>query len=159
MGYRFVLAVLVLSLVSGCAAFDTDNTPYSGFNPDEVQIPNGLSGPYNGNYEGTMTLDSNTCAGVSDEVGAAIPLKINVVQSESLLGLTFEDETRLAGELSSESKAVFMIKTGATKHVYYLTFSEEKQIDGSCEVIEPDENGMDGDPCASYTVTMSKLGE
>ncbi len=159
MGYRFLLAVVVLTLMSSCAAFDTDNTPYAGFNPDEVVIPNGMSGPYNGKYSGTMTLDSNTCASVSDEMGAAVAIMANVVQSDQLVNIVLEGGSAAAGELSAEGKTVFMIQSGGAKHVYYLTFSDDSKMDGTCEVIEADENGQFAKSCASYTVTLAKVKE
>ncbi|MFA4873795.1 MAG: hypothetical protein WC956_04980 [bacterium] len=156
MGYRFLIVIAVLSLMAGCAAFDTDSTPYAGFNPDEVVFPTGMSGPYNGSFTGTMTLDSSTCQGVSDEVGAAVPLNVDVVQSDKIINITFEDATVSAGELSAENKAILVVQTGSTKHVYYLTFSEDSKIDGTCEVIEADADGQYVKACGSYTAALAK---
>lgn len=159
MGYRFLLAVIFLSLMAGCAAFDHGSTPYEGFDPSEVKIPNGLSGPYNGKFTGTMTPDSNTCASVSDEVGAAVPLDVQVVQKDKLINMTFSDQQMAPGELSPEGKGTFMVEISGTKHVYYLTFSEDSKIEGTSEVIEKDENGTYAKPCATYTVALSKSAE
>ena len=156
MGYRVLLAIALLALMSGCAAFDTDNTPYAGFDPNLVTLPSLAKGAYNGSFTGTMTVDSNTCAGVSDKVGDAVDAKMDVVQSDNIVNIKFEDGSVSASELSADSKATFMVQTGTTKHVYYLTFTNKTNIDGTCEVIEADENGDYAKPCANYTVSLEK---
>ncbi len=158
MGYRLLVVLCAVFLISGCAAFDHDNEPYEGFSPDEVPVfPGADLGVHNGYYSGTMTLDSNTCAGVSDEVNAAIPMSLDVIHLGTTMNITFEDSTVASGELSGDDNSIFMIQTGTTKHVYYLAFSDaEETVTGSCEVIEIDDNGQYSHPCASYTVSLLK---
>lgn len=156
MGRRLIVLALGLVLISGCAAFDTDNTPYDGFSPDLVPVLGGQAGPLSGYYIGDMTLDSNTCQGVSDEVGKAAPLVLDVLQTELGMNVTFEDASVLAGQVDDASKAVFMSQTGSSKQVYFLDFSEDAKITGAAEVIEADENGQYADPCASYSLYLEK---
>jgi hypothetical protein len=165
MGYRFLVALFAVIAIaigscsicclSGCAAFDSDNTPYVGFDPDIVPvIPGGIAGIHSGFYTGTITLDSTTCAGVEDEVGTSKDFAVDVIHVDNYINMTFEDGTVAAGELVGDG-AIFMQKDGSTEQVYYLTFSDEDEtITGSFEVIEPNGDGQYGDPCAVYTVTM-----
>ncbi len=156
MSKRLIIIVCVLMSLAGCAAFDSDNEPYVGFSPDVIPaIPGGEVGIYSGYYAGAMTLDSNSCAGVSDAVGDAIELAINVVHSANILNVAFADETAASGELTGTG-AVFMLQTGSIKHVYYLDFAVEDAVAGSCEVIEAAEDGSFGEPCASYTISLEE---
>ena len=154
MGYRFVMALVAALLLAGCAAFDHNNDPYTGFSPDEIPVLGGQAGPYSGYFSGTMTLDTNSCQAVSDAVGAAVPLTLETLQSDTTMNLTFADATVSAGALDGD-KATFMVRMGSTKHVYVLTFGDGT-ISGSCDVIESDADGQFGKPCASYTVALEK---
>lgn len=167
MGYRFlvtIFAVIAIAIGScsitclcGCAAFDSDNTPYVGFDPDIVPvIPGGVAGIHSGFYTGTITLDSNTCAGLEEEVGTVTNFAVDVVHVDNYINMTFEDGTVAAGELVGDG-AIFMQKDGSTEEVYYLSFSDEDEtVSGSLEMIEPNESGQYGDPCAVYTVMMEE---
>jgi hypothetical protein len=167
MGYRFLVAlfaVIVIAIgscfvccMSGCAAFDSDNTPYVGFDPDIVPvIPGGVAGIHSGFYTGTVTLDSNTCAGLEEEVGTSKDFAVDVIHVDNYINMTFEDGTVAAGEVEGDG-VIFMQKDGSTEEVYYLTFSDEEEtISGSLEFIEPNEDGQYADPCAVYTVTMEE---
>ncbi|MFH1830648.1 MAG: hypothetical protein ABH871_07725 [Pseudomonadota bacterium] len=157
MGYRLFVVLCAIVLIGGCAAFDHDNEPYAGFDPSEVPlIPGANVGAYNGYYSGSMTLDSNSCVGVSDEVSSEMPLALDVIHLDNTLNITFEDETLAAGELKGNA-AIFMLQSGSTKHVYYLTFSDEDEtVTGSCEVIEADAEGQYSDACASYSISLVK---
>lgn len=155
MGYRILTALFVLALMAGCAAFDTDSKPFEGFSPEETpETPGVTGGIYSGYYAGDMTLDSTSCASVSDAVGAKVQLALDVLQSDKVIDVTFDDGTTVASDLDGE-KTTLMTETLGVRHIYYLTFADEK-IDGSCEVIEADTNGQYGDPCASYTLALAK---
>ena len=154
MSKRLILVLCVLISLGACAAFDTDNTPYEGFAPDEVpMIPGGAIGIYSGYYAGTMTVESNACAGVADAVGDEIAFTLDVIHDANTLNITFEDDTVASGDLV-DTQAIFMDETAGTKHVYYLDFAVEDSIDGSCEVIEVSGDGSYGEPCASYVISM-----
>ncbi|MBN1283610.1 MAG: hypothetical protein JXA24_07560 [Proteobacteria bacterium] len=156
MSKRLVIIACILIAIGGCAAFDSDNTPYEGFSPDQVPLLPGKDiGIYSGYYAGTMTLDSNSCAGVSDAVGEALDMSMDVIHSANLLNATFGGGSVASAEIK-DTGAIFMVQQGSTRHVYYLDFSVEDTIGGSCEVIEVSEDGSWGKPCASYAVSLSK---
>jgi hypothetical protein len=156
MSKRIILVAFVLLSLCACSAFDSDNTPYVGFSPDVVPlVPGGEIGIYSGYYAGTMTLDSNSCAGVSDEVGAAVDFAFTVVHNANIISVAFADDVSSSGEVDG-TDSIIMIQTGTTKHVYYLDFSVEDAVGGSCEVIEAAEDGSYGEPCASYTIALEK---
>jgi len=154
MGYRLFVALIAAAMLAGCAAFDHDNDPYTGFSPDEIPILGGQAGPYSGYFAGTMTVDTNACQAVSDAAGTAIDFTFDTVQSNTVINITFSDGSVAAGALDGD-KATFLVKSGSTKHIYTLTFSDGK-IDGSCDVIESDESGQFGAPCATYTIALAK---
>ncbi len=158
MGYRLLVILCAIVLIGGCAAFDHDNEPYTGFSPDEVPvIPGADVGIHTGYYSGTLTLNSNSCIGVSDEVNAEFPMSLDVIHYGTTLNITFDDDTIASGELTGDENAVFMVQTGTTKHVYYLSFSDaDETVTGSCEVIEADANGQYSHPCASYSIALAK---
>lgn len=157
MGYRLLVVLFAIFMIGGCAAFDSDNTPYVGFDPSIVPVmPGGVPGIHSGFYAGTLTLDSNECEGVMDEVGTSSDFAVDVIHVDNYINMTFEDGTVVAGELVGDS-AVFMTKVGSTENVYYFTFSDESEtITGSFEVIEPNDDLQYGDPCAVYSVAMEQ---
>lgn len=167
MGYRLfvvLFATIVIGVgscffccVSGCAAFDSDNEPYVGWDPDIVPVvPGGKAGVHSGFYDGTLTLDSNSCMELAEEVGTVTDFSVDVIHIDNYLNLTFNDGSVAAGELLGDG-AVFMQKDGSVENVYYFTFSDEEEaINGSLELIEPNESDQYGDPCAVYTVTLEE---
>jgi hypothetical protein len=153
---RLVLVLCVLISLGACSAFDSDAEPYEGFEADEVPpVPGKSVGIYSGYYAGTMTVDSNECFSVSDAVGDSFDLALEVLHSDNILNLTFEDGSVSSAEITDTS-AIFMVQTGDVKHVYYLDFEVEDAIGGSCEVIEASEDGSFGHPCASYTLSLEE---
>lgn len=155
MGYRMSAVLCMLALMCGCSAFDNSSEPFAGFSPDEVPPPpGGGPGPYSGYYAGEMTLGSNACTSVSGEVGSKVAFALDVVQSDTVVNVTLEDGTVIAGSLDGDKTTVMSEKSGV-RHVYYLTFAEDK-IEGSSEVIEATPEGQYGDPCGSYTLSMEK---
>jgi hypothetical protein len=156
MGKRLLVAVCAVIFISGCAAFDHDNTPYSGFEPDLIPVDNGANvGPNSGYYAGTMTAETNACQAVSDAVGDAVPLAIDVVQSNTTLSFTFADAMVTSGLIDEGGKTTFMVKIGETRHVYALTFADSK-VSGSIDVIEANADSQFGTPCATYAVELTK---
>jgi hypothetical protein len=156
MGYRLVIAVCALSVLCSCAAFDSDGTPFEGFSPSEIPTPEGAGETgLSGYYAGNMVLDSNDCESVSDEVGAASILGIDVAQNDDVMSFTFSDDSFSKGALEGD-KATFMTDTLGVRHIYYLTFGEEGLVDGSCEVFEASEDGVFRTPCASYSISLEQ---
>lgn len=157
MGYRFVVVIFAIIMMAGCSAFDSDNDPYVGWEPDMIPaVPGGKAGIYSGYYAGTKTLDSNSCASIADEMGIAADFAVDVLHVDNYVNLTMADGTVMAGELVGDS-AIFMTKDGSTEHAYYLTFSDEvESITGYAEVIEPNESGQYGDPCAQFTISLQE---
>lgn len=155
MGYRFLVALCALALMCSCAAFDHDSEPYTGFNPNLIPpASGGQAGIYTGYYDGDMTMDSNSCAAVSDEIGVTMSLALDVLHKDTVVNLIFEDGTVAAGSLEG-NRATFMTETSGVRHIYYLTFADET-MEGSCEIFEADADGNYKDPCGSYTVSLKK---
>lgn len=162
MGYRLLVAVCALSLLSACAAFDSDNEPYAGFNPSEVPAPVGAGeSQFTGYYTGSMTLDTNECETVASESGSQSTIGIDVVHSDETINATFEDDATVAGTL--EGDKVTLMKEGmGLREIYYLTFvmeegaEEASAVDGSMELFEATAEGAYKQPCASYTLTLEK---
>ena len=158
MKFRLLVALCAVAMFAGCDALDTDNTPYEGMQPGDA-IP-GLSlpgsGAYTGYYSGEMTAESNSCQLVSDEVGAtfALVLEIKHMEKEKLIEVDFDAENIASGILEGKDVTV-MVNDAGVKHVYYLTFGEA-EITGTVEVIEPNQDGIYGDSCAVYSISLKK---
>jgi hypothetical protein len=101
-----------------------------------------------------MRLDSNSCESISDEVGVESEFSIEVVQSEETVTATFPGEVTSSGKLA-DGKTTIVTDVMQVKHAYYLTFAEDG-ITGTAEVIESDDEGDFGEPCASYVVELQK---
>ena len=154
MKYRLLVLLCAVFLFSGCAALDSDNTPYEGMQPGDP-IP-GISpgtGQFSGYYKGDMKTEFNTCQSVSDEVGSVVELAFEVMHEDNLIEVSFEGDLYAGGSLNG-SEVTVVIPEGDVKHVYYLAFSEEKKISGQIEVIEIDDAGQFGAPCAAYSLAL-----
>lgn len=155
MGYRLLVAVAAVVFLAGCSAFDSDNTPYEGLPPGEVMpAPGASANLYSGYYSGDMKVETNTCQTVADEVGSAIAIALEVVQSDTAINVLFDEGAEVAGTLTDD-KVTIMVEEAGVKEVYYLTFADE-ELNGNAEAIEADANGQYGDPCATYTVALAK---
>lgn len=155
MAYRLLVVLVSIFLISGCAAFDNDNTPYEGMKPGDP-VP-GLvteANLYSGYYSGDMTADTSSCKSVTDEVGAVAPLGLEVVHVDKVVNIVFDSGPTVAGDLDGADVTV-MVEDSGVKQAYYLTFANE-EITGSSEVIEADDNGQYGDPCATYSIALKK---
>ncbi|HPQ80880.1 MAG TPA: hypothetical protein PLZ86_04070 [bacterium] len=153
---RLLFAVCAIFFLAGCAALDSDNTPYEGMMPGDP-IP-GISpgaGQFSGYYEGKMTTEFNTCSSVSDETGSEFDLAIEVMHEGNLVEVSFEGSLFAGGTLDGSNVTV-VLPEGDVKHVYHLTFAEEQTISGDIEVIEIDEAGQFGAPCAAYALALTK---
>lgn len=160
MGYRLIAVIFALVFVVSCSAFDKEGPAIEGFGEADVSgnpVVAKDMGKFNGYYSGAMTLESNTCQSISDEVGVESALAFEVLQEDkaTLVNLIFDEKTTASGELSKENKGTFMVDTMGVKHVYMITFND-KGADGSCEVVEADEAGQYGDPCAKYAIAVTK---
>lgn len=151
------VALLVLPALSACSAFSHDNTPYEGFNESQIPVNPFLgTGPYEGVYTGTMTLDraDEDCVGIVDEVGVEIPVTLDVIQAGEIISIQFEDDTEESGKLV-DTKVTIVKREASDVRMYHLDFADEA-ISGQVEVFIDD--GADGmfDPCGSYTVSASR---
>jgi len=164
MGYRLIVAVCSLVLVCSCAAFDKDTDAIEGFgDQDRETMPSVVkdAGAYHGYYTGVMILDSNSCQSISDEEGTQTRFGADVLHKGDTINITFDDKSTAAG-IVKDDKVIIMTDVEGPEHVYYLTFAADEEnkdlgtVNGSCEVIETDENGYFGEPCASYTIEMEK---
>jgi len=143
-----------LVLVSACSAMDHDSQVISSGPSGSVSKGEGA---FSGYYAGTMTLDSNACQSVSDELGSEAKISMDVTSQDKDLNIAFEDGTNASGKIEDSGKSVVMTDISGVKHVFYLTFSEDgNEITGSCDVLEQDDNGQYSDPCASYTMSLKK---
>lgn len=155
MGYRLFVAIALFFLIASCSAFDNGGTPYEGFSPEEIPQNVGVStGVYSGFYSGDMTVDSNSCARVSQSAGSAVPISFDVVHSGDAINVAFDNGGMVAGTLDGE-RAVVMTQAVGSKTAYYFEFSQNA-IGGSAETIESNEDGQFGDPCATYTLSLNK---
>ncbi len=158
MGYRLVIAVLSLLLITSCAAFDKDTDAVEGFGSEDRQgMPSTGKdlGPLSGYYSGNMVLDSNSCESVSDEVGVESRIGVEVTQDENNLNAKFDSSEKTLTDILEGKSAVFADELMGVMHVYYLDF-EDEDVTGNCEVIEADEAGDFGLPCAVYAVDLKK---
>lgn len=155
MGYRLLVALCAVFCLAGCSALDTDNTPYEGMNPGDPIPGLGVSGGiYAGYYAGDMTAEANTCQSVSDEVGKAVDLAVEIMHADTQIEAIFDEDVRVAGTLTGES-VTLVVTTMGVEHVYRFTFADGT-ITGSAEVIEADEAGQYGAPCATYAISLAK---
>lgn len=155
MGYRFVIAIVAAFFLAGCSALDSDNTPYEGMAPGEVlPAPGGSANLYNGYYAGDMTVETNTCQSVSDAAGSVVDLGIEIIQADATINAIFDSGPEVAASLDGD-KVTIMTEELGVKHVYFLSFADG-ELNGSAESIEADANGQYGDPCATYTVALTK---
>ncbi len=156
MGYRLAMVVFAALLVSGCAAFEHDGNAVEGFGDLDVAVPTIQKelGPNTGYYAGAMVLDSNTCESVSDDEGVESSMSVEIIHDGDVLNATFEGGVISSSKLNGE-KSTFMTEIGGVKHVYYFSFKDGK-IEGKAEVVEADEAGQYGEPCATYTILLNK---
>jgi len=160
MGYRLMVAVCALFLMTSCAALDSDSgDPFEGFSPSEIPAPPGAGETgLSGYYTGALTLDSNDCESISDEVGTVSALALDVTQNDTVMSVTFDDGSVSSGNLEGD-KATFLSEVMGVRHIYYVVFTEADEVlsaDGSCEVFEASEDGVFKEPCASYTISLEE---
>lgn len=153
------VVAMALAVLAGCSAFDHDNTPYEGFDRSLWPTnPSIMVGPYEGNYEGTMKLDSKdaACASVAEEVGAEAPISFDVVQAGPLVSVGFEDGAEENGKLI-ETKVTIVQRGASDVRMFYIEFSDAG-LSGTVEVMPAADSGS-VDACASYTLTMTRISE
>jgi len=156
MGNRVILAVLSLTLLSACAAFDDssilieDVTPTG--EPNIIAAPGGAI--YQGYYEGSKTLKTNTCSSVSDATGSEVDFAIDVLQSGGVLSVEFADGSVENGTLNG-NKVDIMIKGASMQRILMIKFNEDG-ASGSIMVFESVTEGQLGDSCAEYEYSLEK---
>lgn len=152
---RLMILVMVVLFVSGCSAFDSDNTPYEGFNERDIPFNPFLAvGPYEGVYKGSMTLEEadEACASVSEAVGEAKEMVVDVIQAGDLISVQFEDGMEENGKLYNDK--VTIVRRGVSDvRMFNLEFMGEGVVQGKVEVFEGESVV---DPCALYSITLAK---
>lgn len=156
---RLIVTVLSLVLVASCAAFDKgQDQPYAGFEPDVTPPPITIvDTKFEGDYSGTMMLKENNCEALEDEAGVEVPLAINVIQSDKVVSVEFEDGEVINGNLDDNNEAALVKKEDGVSKVYYLDFVDDGTVSGRCEYIESAaDSDQLGQYCAIYVITLSK---
>ncbi len=154
---HLAVVTFALALLAGCSAFDHDNTPYEGFSPDQISADlNIAAGAYEGDYTGTMKLDSKSdaCAGITEEVGAETPIKLNIVQAGVLVSVGFEDGSEESGKLI-DTKVTVVKRGDSDVRMFFLSFLDAG-IEGTADVYPASkEAGIES--CGSYSFTLSRI--
>ena len=75
------IAIAIALVVSmwGCEAFNSDNTPFEGFNEKDIPTLGLVAGAHEGIYEGTATLADmdRSCPSVTEAEGDGVELGMN----------------------------------------------------------------------------------
>ncbi len=154
MKIRIFVTVIALALVSACAAFDDNGTPYEGFGPDVV-APYSNGGEFQGTYKGQITLTENSCANLAEEVGAKEDLTLDVIQSGELVSIAFEDSSESSGNIKDGKTVIVKREVSSTK-IFDIEFTDTGMA-GVCEYIDgAPVAGQLGATCAKYSIEMTK---
>lgn len=155
---RLMIVALALFFVSACNAFDHDNTPFEGFSERDVPFNPFLTvAPYEGIYTGTIVLErlDEGCIGVEGTVGEEKPITLDVVQANEYINVKFEDGAEAEGKLY-ETKVTVVKKDMNDTRMFHLEFLEEGIIEGSCDVLAGSGENASVEPCAVYSLSLSK---
>ncbi len=128
-----------------------------GFSPDVIPVnPFLASGPYEGDYCGTMTLDSVTeeCVTVGENVGDEVISAMNVIQVGELISVNFEGDVEESGKLSENR--VTIVKHGISDmRMYHLEFGDEG-ITGTCDCFAKTDGDVGVHPCATFALSLAR---
>jgi len=155
---RLILVVFALMFVTACNALDHDNTPFEGFSERDVPFnPFLAASPYEGDYSGTITLQSIEEGCPCDEgvVGEERPITLNVVQANEYINILFEDEVEANGKLV-ETKVTVVKKGMNDTRMFNLDFAGEGVIEGACDCHQGVGDNTSVEPCAKYEMSLSK---
>ena len=157
MKIRILGLALILMMVAACSAMDSGEGDLGDGN--SVIMPSviaGLDAQFAGDYVGQMTLQENTCANLMAEVGEKVPVKINVIQSGTLVSLGFVDETEASGILNEANEATIVKRVFASVDIYSVTFTEDEMMIGEVEHMEHGMTGDASEACAKYDLNLVK---
>lgn len=149
-----IFAVALIASMLGCEAFNSDNTPYTGFDEKDIPASPGLvAGAYEGIYEGTATLADveGSCPSVTEAEGDAVAATFDVIHSGDFISVKFEDETEEHGKLVDD-KVTVVKRSSDSVRLYHMDFEEGGIMTGVIEVIPVVDGELDGEPCATYQV-------
>jgi len=148
-----VIAIALVASMWGCEAFNSDNTPFKGFDEKDIPTPGLVAGAHEGIYHGTMTLADaeSACPSVTEVEGDAIDTIFDVIHSGDFISVKFEDESEEHGKLV-DSKVSLVKRDSDSVRLYHLEFEEGGQMTGVCEVLPVVDGDIDGEPCATYQI-------
>jgi hypothetical protein len=154
------IAVAIALVVSmwGCEAFNSDNTPFVGFDEKDIPaIPGLVAGAYEGLYEGTLTLADveGSCPSVTEAEGDVVNATFDVIHSGDFISVKFEDETEEHGKLV-DGKVTVVKRSADNVRLYEMDFDEGGVMTGIVEVIPVVNGDLDGQPCAMYQIECTR---
>ncbi|MFH1652764.1 MAG: hypothetical protein ABIE74_01780 [Pseudomonadota bacterium] len=151
MGYRFLIIAVLVSLVSACAAFDSDESTGGLKNPDGsiAAVPDVK---FEGIYKGDKKLTKNSCLNMKDEVETSAPITLDVLQSAAVISVMFEDKEVVDGNMK-DNKVELMKKADDKSSIISLQF-KDKNITGTEDYFEGAELNT---PCATYELKLSRV--
>ncbi len=156
---RLIVLVISLIFISACSAFKSEgDKAYDGFSPDITPpVLGGANTQLEGIYVGTKVLDKNDCEKLDVETGTSEDLKIDVLQNDTLVSIAFDNDVELSGTLSESNEAAFVKRDILFSEIYYLAFSDDGAISGTCEYAESGAfEDQIGEPCAIYSIELAK---
>ncbi|MFH1873565.1 MAG: hypothetical protein ABH859_00045 [Pseudomonadota bacterium] len=157
MKIRLFALALTLMMLAACSAFDSgENDLGDGSSVVMPSVVAGLDSQFAGDYIGAMILQENTCSNLAAEIGEKTPVKINVIQSGTLVSLGFADETEASGILNEANEATIVKRQFAKVDVYDVTFADDGNIKGTVEHMEHGMGDSNMDPCAVYDLNLVK---
>ncbi len=157
MKIRMLGLALALMMVAACSAMDSGESDLG--DGSSVIMPSviaGVDSEFSGDYVGNMIVQENLCDNLMAEVGEEVPLKINVIQSGTLVSLGFADETEASGILNEENAATVIKREFGNVDIYNITLVEDGTMKGVVEHMEHGSGADSMDPCAIYDLQMVK---
>lgn len=148
-----ILAIALAACMWHCSAFDSDNTPFEGFNEKDIPTPGLVAGVHEGIYEGTMTLADaeRSCPSVTESEGDTVDVTFDIIHSGDFISVKFADETEEHGKLVNE-KVTLVKRSADSVRMFYFEFEEGGQMTGVCEVLPVVDGDIDSQPCATYQI-------
>ena len=152
-----VVAIALAACMWHCSAFDSDNTPFVGFNEKDIPAMPGLvAGAHEGIYEGTMTLmrSDEGCSGVQESQGDVSDVVLDVIHSGDFISVVFEDESEEHGKLN-DGKVTLVKRSSDSVRLYHLDFVEGGTMNGTCEVLPVVDGDISSESCAEYEIACT----
>ena len=148
-----VLAIVLVASMFGCEAFNSDNTPFEGFNEKDIPTLGLVAGAHEGIYEGTLMLaDAESgCPTVTEAEGDAVNVIFDVIHSGDFISVKFEDGTEEHGKMV-DSKVSLVKRSSDAVRMYHFEFEEGGIMTGAVEVLPVIAGDIGGEPCATYQI-------